>query len=263
MNAIRVVLLGLAVLVALAVVLSLVSCDRASSAARYLGLTNAPPDAPVAVDILCDFGGAPCTPERLRAVGEAAFGQVALRPGSVIRLWWLGNTVGETTLLTTTTIPESRGASLRAREAHRTHIITSGIASFEKATAPLFAEFSRRRSPILESLGKISIASTSRGREIWLVTDLLEESLYRFECGALPDEDSFRSTLAAILPADSLRGVSVYAIYAAPNVIDRDRCPVYVERFRAIVTLFEAAVGQAGGRFHLSPTSVPTVGGAS
>lgn len=236
------------------------ACRRVDSALTYLGLKNAPPPVAIELDVLCDYGGSPCTPERLRAVADAAFGQMALRSGSTIRLWWLGNTVGETVLLTSTTIPPSHGESLRARETHRAQVIEAGRASFEKASAPLFASFARRRSPLLESVGKIALASSSRSREVWLVSDLLEEGLYRFECGALPDEDSFRASLAAILPEESLRGVTVYGIYATPSSIDRDRCAVSVERFRAITALYETGVGQAGGRFHLSATSIPTLG---
>lgn len=250
-------------LCSLLAILAIVGCGKVDPALVYLGLKNAPAPSPVEIDVLCDYGGAPCTPEHLRAVAEAAFGQTASRPGSTVRLWWLGNTVGETALIASATVPASRGESLRARETHRAQVIAAGVASFERASTPLFSDFSRRRSPLLESLGKVSLASAGRSREIWLITDLLEESLYRFECGALPDEDSFRATLSHILPPDSLRGVTVYAIYAAPNVIDRDRCPVYVERFRAIAALFEAAIGQAGGRFHLSPTSIPTAGARS
>jgi hypothetical protein len=235
-------------------------CGNGDSVLEYLGLRNAPEPAAVELDVLCDYGGAPCTPERLRVVAEAAFAQTALRPGSVVRLWWLGNAVGDTALIGSMTIPPCRGASRRAREAHQAQVIAAGRAAFEKASAPLFADFRRRRSPILESLGKIAMASGSRSREVWLVSDLLEENLYRFECDALPDERSFRQTVAPILPHDSLRDVQVYAIFAAPSTIDRDRCPVYIPRFRAITALFEAAVGQAGGQFHLSPTTMPTIG---
>jgi hypothetical protein len=241
--------------------LLLVACSKVDSTLTYLGVKNAPAPSAVEIDVLCDYGSAPCTPERLRVVADAAFSQVALRPGSVVRLWWLGNSVGETTLIASMTIPPSRGTSLRAREAHRDHLIAEGRALFEKASAPLFADFIRRKSPLLESIGKIALAGGNSTRQLWLVSDLLEESLYRFECGALPDEDAFRQTVGPILPQDSLRNVTVFAVYASPDTIDRDRCPVSVERFRAIATLYESAITTAGGSFRLSATATPTIGG--
>lgn len=141
---------------AIALLLLLSACDKCDSALSYVGLTNTPAPAAVEIDVMCDYGGAPCSPERLRTIADAAFSRTALRPGSHVRLWWLGNSVGETSLLASVTIPASRGTSLRARDAHRTHVIDEGRKTFEQASAPLFAGFTRKRSPILESIGKIA-----------------------------------------------------------------------------------------------------------
>jgi hypothetical protein len=232
-------------------------CEGLNSAATYVGLRNPEPEASVEIDLICDYGGSPCTPERLRLVAESAFDQVSLRPGSAVRLWWMANTLGESIAIATYTVPPVRGTSVRAREAHRASVIRAGTGSFERAAAPLFRDFERRRSPILESLGKVALASQHPAREVWLVSNLLEESIFRLECDRLPQDGVFRSRVAEILPPGSLRGARVVALYSAPDAIDR--CPVSVERFRAITSLYESAISQAGGRFVLSPTAIPTI----
>jgi len=245
-----------------ALLILLLACDEKTDVTAYLGVTDRDLGTPPTIDILVDHGSnAPGTPENLDLVVSGILSQVARRPGSTVRGFWCANTVGESKLISAYVVPPPAKPNLRAREAHAKAVIADGSRRFHEAAAPFFADFHRKTTPLIETIARIALAGNPTGgdRVILAVTDLREESelFGRFECDALPSRDAFLASVATVLPKDSLQGATVYAVFAAPDSVDGDRCPVRIARFRAITQLFAAAIEQAGGRFLLSPTSIP------
>src|SRR5688572_28290280 len=94
------------------VTLAVSACDRPSFAASYdaacesVGLCDAPLPPPALVDVLCDgSAGSSCDSGTLGATLDVVLRRMADSPGSRVRVWTLGKTMAETTVLAERTVP--------------------------------------------------------------------------------------------------------------------------------------------------------------
>lgn len=238
-------------LVLLAIASATAKCGKAgATVAAWLGATDKPHPAPLAIDILCDASsGSTCTAEALRGVVEAKLRTAASHPGSVVRLWMQGRNIETTRVVASAKSSAHRAAGRHVRVAAENRWIAKECAAFSAAASAPRKRI--RRSPIAESIGVIALASPPAGstREIVVVTDALETSAFgQFECGRLPKPERFARTLAAqhVLPPASLQGVNVMFCHVDLGAIDGDRCAVSLSRAAEVRVIWRAALSAAG-----------------
>ncbi|MFI5298807.1 MAG: hypothetical protein ACHREM_11985 [Polyangiales bacterium] len=234
--------------------IALTGCDRVhwlSRAGEAIGVTDAPPPVPVARDMLCDAStGSTCSEKTLSLALDAILPTVAARPGSVVRLWTLAETVAGTRVLAERVSTPSARPSTQAVRAHEKRFVEETKLLFLQAAQPLF-DRPARRSPIAESIVKVSLASVPKGaeREIVLVTDGREESSFgHFECGRMPSEQGFLRQLhaASLLLPESLKGIRIIWCFFSLEPVPGERCPATLDRFLQTKSLWAAALHGAG-----------------
>jgi hypothetical protein len=234
--------------------IALTGCDRPtwlSRAGEAVGLVDAPSPAPVAKEILCDSSsGSTCSEKSLSATLDEKLPTVAARPGSLVRLWTLSETVAGTHVLAERTSTPSLRPSTQAVRAHEQRFVEETKLLFLQAAQPVF-DRPARRSPIAESIVKVSLASAPKGaeREIILLTDGREESsLGHFECGRIPSAPGFLRQLhaASLFLPESLRGVRITWCFFSLEPVPGERCPATLDRFIQIKALWTAALHGAG-----------------
>ena len=231
------------------VVVLIGACARMEDVAQEIGLKDPPAPPPVTVDILCDTSpGAPCTEATLLATIEVVLPQIAQRPGSTLRLWSMGETVADTSVIGSVTSTPPAKTTVQARKAHAERFLTTARSYLQKAAEPLFATHPRR-SPIAETMSKVLLSTSSGTRHLVVITDAREVSdLSNFECGQLPKTEQWLKRLhdVRVLSPGSLRDTHVAFIHVEYARIDRERCPVTMQRIAQTNELWRAAFQSAG-----------------
>lgn len=240
-------------------------CERAvvQQAAASVRHAVAPPVAvPLTVDIVVDAGDGAASPEGVAATIRAAADAGVSRPGSVVRLFQVGESrVSESRLIAGYVFPApprpSRRAVLLHERAHR----DAANRSLLRASERLFAERSRRQTRIAETLSIVGLAGNpSRGtRVIVIESDLRETSIADLEC-TIPQASAFieRLDAAGLLRPGSLRATTVWFAHARPNDVEADRCPSSVRHFTDLTTLWRVVLERAGARVFIT-SGVPEV----
>lgn len=248
-----------AVVLRLLVALAVAGCDsltnHSHAACVALGACDVPVPSPETVDILVDRStGAPDLVTRRTQSIRVAAQFIAERPGSLLRVWLLGDDLAHTAIvreLSSPTLPKTR----RAREQHLGRFVRETVAEFDDALARASATSSPRRSPIAEGITKIAALADSRGmpRRLIVVSDGREVSTVAdFECTRrLPSTSRFRAALARahLLQAGALQNVRVeFAYVAGAPIAGRRRCEVNAERELHMRALWLDALQAAGAR---------------
>jgi hypothetical protein len=112
---------------------------------------------------------------------------IAPIPGSRLRVWFLGADVATTELLADLSVPTPKRKGARGLRASGDRFSREAEAYVMKAAQPLFDRPPRKRSPILEGLGRVSMASVAPGHEhsVVVLSDAREVSAYYdAECDA-------------------------------------------------------------------------------
>ncbi len=204
---------------------------------------------PIHTAVLCDHSRASgCTRETLGATIASVAHRSAGHPGSRIDVWFLGRDAGATRLHSSYSvrIPDRQGP--RALREHEAAEMTAALAvlvdSVEFGPPP-------DRSPIIDAIGKLSLAGFDEVAEAHLVVvgDALAYSPgHDFECGRLPDEQTLIQSVfeGGALAPESLSGVAVQFVYVDLGAIDRDRCLVDLGRTRIVRKLWTTLLSGAG-----------------
>jgi hypothetical protein len=229
------------------------------------GFGSAPTKAAVTIDILCDFdGGGTCTADNLRGTLDRVLPSLKDRPGSALRLWAMGNELGDTTLLATATSPPP---------ARRKNMQRAMWTRFSATTRSLFLGAytasadtrHRSQSPIAESLTRVAWADSTSERYCLVLTDAREYSDIGgdLECGALPTAGAFTRQLQRhhVLAPQSLRGITVALCFVTIGTIDGRRCDSTLERADKVRELWIAALHAAGATHVMYSTAVPHLEG--
>lgn len=231
------------------ILLFLVGCARMEHVAEEVGLTDPPAPPPLTVDLVCDTSpGAPCNAATLSATIDVVLPQIAARPGSILRLWSMGDTVADAAVVGSVESTPPKKSGTQAHKTHEERFITSARSKLQQAAEPLFTT-APRRSPIAETMSKVVLAMTSGARHVVVITDAREVSdLGNFECGRLPTTEEWLSRLheARALMPGSLRATHVYLVHVEHTRIDRERCPVTMQRIAQTNDLWRAAFQAAG-----------------
>lgn len=244
---------GLRVLIV--VVATLLACtedrkERLDSFARSLGLVDEPPLPPVAIDVLCNpNAGNVCTRDTATTTINAAVDFIAVRPGSSLRFWVLGNQATDTRPIGTVTSPAAPEGSERVVRARRAQFISNTRAYFSLLLDPVFREERMHRTPLAESLTQIALATTgSLPRRVVVLSDVYEESFVGdFEC-LLPTSAIFQARLQRrrLLVPGSLTNARIYFAFVGANVQGYRRCMPALSRELGARDLWRVALGRAG-----------------
>jgi hypothetical protein len=219
---------------------------------QAIGMCDIPLLPPAAVDVICDASvGSSCVRTTLESVLDAELRRIIERPGSTVRLWELGSTVGETRLIGEQRVPVATKPNARARRAHEDGIAVTAKAYFLKSAESALRGPGKRRSPILEGLTKVALARDpgAAHRRIVVVTDGREYSdLADFECGNLPQPAIFVRELQrrSVFTPGALADTSVLFVGMTMDNIHGGRCAASVAREVAVRDLWRAALVGAG-----------------
>ncbi len=222
------------------------------------------PAAPPAItfDIVLDGSeGSTATVDAVRSTSDSVLPLASHRPGSVIRLWWLGATVDETELLTTLTVEQPRSRARKWQATAQRDFVERNVPLLVTAADGHLSRPRPKRSPLAEGLTRVawSTAPTAR-RVVILVSDGREvSSISDFECRPLPSEELWLQRLhdASLLPDKSLDGVVVHVAFASvPPIADR-RCTPSIERETQIRALWVVALTRAGAATVTFHTGAP------
>ncbi|MBV8547515.1 MAG: hypothetical protein JO093_13710 [Acidobacteria bacterium] len=228
------------------------SCtDTPATLGTWSGAADKPLPPPLTVDVLCDpSAGSTCTEATLREVLRTALAQAAERPDSVVRLWVQGSNIETTRMVGEARSIKPHAPGRRARQQHESRWIAEQLRSLMTAAQPSLRKHPRR-SPIAETIGRVALATppTKDSRLLIVVTDAFEVSGFgSFECGLLPTPDRFANVLSRerVLPAGSLRGVSIIFSHVDLVSVDRGRCPLSLRRAADVRAIWETALRAAG-----------------
>jgi hypothetical protein len=140
------------------------------------------------------------------------------------------------------TSTESRRQSRYAVTVHRANEKQAALDAFSRGAAPLFAEPERHASPIAESIARAVLAgsATVGPHHIVVLSDARQVSRspslgkLDFECGVLPDAETFAEALQLLAPRESWRKTTVHFVNVQVEPVDADRCVSTLERYTAI-----------------------------
>ena len=230
-----------------------------------LGFGHTPVKPAVTVDILCDSeAGGTCTAANLREALDRLLPSLSTRPGSSLRLWAMGNELGDTTLLATASVPPPTRRKNMQRAAWA-RFITTTRSLFLGAYAASADTRQRHKSPIAESLTRVAWADGASERYCLVLTDAREYSDIGgdLECGALPTPTVFTRQLQRhhVLAPQSLRGMSVAFCFVTVGTIDGRRCDSTLERAHKVRELWITALRAAGATRVFYSTAVPHLDG--
>ncbi len=247
------------------------SCDwRLPSWVRSIAC-DAPPTAPITVDILCDVGGGSSACSEVSLANALLGIAPVLGPGSVVRLYAVSDNVSASGELARfvagAPVRKTRRELASFAEAQKYTLLDD----FQQAAAPLFRPQDRHASPIAEHLVRCVLAGNPSGgvHHVVILTDARQVSGGRrvvsssdslqgidLECGDLLSVDDFTTRLQAALPPDGLRGVVVHFGYVALTPVDHDRCAATVERYAAVRELWVQTLTRLGAQVFWSMDSV-------
>lgn len=233
--------------------------------ARSLGLADPPPPASLTVDIVCDPSkDSTCTTESLDATLVATLPAVADRPGSELRLFFVGPTLADTKLVGSVKNTLALGGNANTAKTAKARFVDAARTSLMTAAQPYLAGNPRGGSPIAEALTTVAMTAIhTDSRIILVISDAREVSTVGgdFECDdPLPPPRAFAQTLqrARALPPGSLAGVKVYFTYLTITPIHRKEkgCGETLERLAQIRDLWTAAIEAAGGSAQFDTSTV-------
>lgn len=223
-------------------------------AAVFLGLEEAPVPPPFTIDLLVDGSlNSTANTETARQTIEVVVARLIPRPRSCARLWALGETVADATVLGQVCSP----ARLRNRKQQldaEAHFRETATAYLVKAAQAAFTSPPPRRSPIAETITRIAMATPPTGeRDLYLLSDGLQEStpaIGQFECAVLPSEAQWLAALdeERLLAAGSLEGARVEFCFTGFSDPKRKGCPTTARREVEMQQLWRAALTRAGCR---------------
>lgn len=220
------------------------------------------PSAPVAltVDIVVDSGEGAATPAGVAATIRAAVAAAVSRPGSVVRLFQVGESrVSESRLVVGYAFPPPSKPSRRAVLLHEREHRAAANHRLLRASERLFTARSRRQTRIAETLSIVALAGNpTRGtRVIVIESDLRETSIADLEC-TTPEASIFidRLDTAGLLRPGSLRETTVWFAHARPNDVEGDRCTSSVRHFTDLTSLWRVVLERAGAKV-LMTSGVP------
>ena len=215
-----------------------VNGSMAVGACRVMGICDEPLPVPIDFDLTCDATlGSSCDPVTLRSVLDQTLLFTSDRPGSHIRLWWLGSEVAMTNAIADVFVPGPPRSRGKDRNSPARSWTESARAYFLKAAEANFAQKPGIRSPIVESIAKIGLSlgtsSASRQRVIILITDARQfSSLADFECGELPTQAQFRRLLdrESLLGQGTLTGTTILFAFTTAGPLGGRPCTVEISR---------------------------------
>lgn len=225
--------------------------------AESIGLADPKPLPPVLVDALCDSSdGASCTAATLRELIDNILPLIAERPGSILRIWALGDDLSSTTIIATSMNTRRTALSGRAERSAQARFVAEETAYVMKAAMPVFSAARPRQSPIAECIGRIALAHAAPGvLHLYVVlSDGLQFSTALgddFECGTLPAASAWSSRLATeqVFATGALRNSIIVFTHVTPVPIARKGCPkASLARFGQVRNLWTTALTAAGAR---------------
>jgi hypothetical protein len=162
--------------------------------------------------------------------------------GSVVRLQSVTDAISDSRVITSFASARSRRQSRYAVTVHRASEKQAALAALSRAAAPLFAEPDRHASPIAESIARAVLAgSATAGRHhIVVLSDARHVSRspslgkLDFECGSLPEVETFAAGLQSLAPAELWRATVVHFVNVQVEPVDGGRCASTLERYTAI-----------------------------
>jgi hypothetical protein len=232
---------------------TLAACDWSKRTATQMGLIDSPVPAPLVTEIVCDGSrGSTCSASTLEMVLTSALNAAASRPGSIVRIWMQGSTVERTQMVWTGTSVKPHRSGRRAVHDEQSRWIAKSLRDSMAATRLRFGGRALR-SPIAETVTRVSLATSPPGADRWIVvlSDGLEFSDFaNFECATLPPATTFVQALQRkrVLGLGSLAGIHVRMCFLDLAPVDGDRCPMSVARAIDVRALWASALTAAGSR---------------
>lgn len=260
------------ILCAVVIALTAIGCgndetkDWLTSTCQSIGVCDEPIADPVVVEILCDASlGSSCTAETLEATLDNFLPAAAKAPGSVIRVWALGTTFGDTVMVAAETfsVPQKNGK--KAFKNHQSQFINNAKKYLLAESEPYFDKPANKRSPIAEAISKVALASeasVNKKRVIVCITDAREvSSTADFECKAIPKTEAFKKALHqnGLLLPDSLARTKVYFVGVIAGPVGGRDCAVTVERELQIRKLWTEALSAASAESVTFSTNVEPI----
>lgn len=237
----------------LVVAVTIAGCTdpRLHGACEWMGACD--PVVPVeAVTVACDHSaGSTCTPAALKSTITIVLERIADRPGSTLEVWTLGSDLASTSQVASLEITAPGGSGARVARSHAARQAEAGLELLMGQVTDYFNEPPPSRSPLLAAIGKIALAHQS-GPNRWTIImigdALVAQPGVDFECSPPTDTAAFRAWVqeTGLLPPGSLDGATVIFAYVVLNQIDRDRCPVDLQRARQVRSLWSAVLVGAG-----------------
>lgn len=245
--------LSLAALCAAAVVLA--GCDGSSTpyGARMLhslGFSDPAPPSPQTYFIVCDASlDSTCEggelDAQLRLVGQ----HLVTRPGSHLEVHLVAARAEENLVLGRLDVPPITERNARALAGRERRFLDSLRA---QVCGPALRELRAarpRRSPLAETLTRVSLSTASGERHVVVLTDLREYSeVLDAECAELPTERAWIARLRrrSFLPPGSFANTTVHFARASAGPVSGRGCRWSVGREIALRALWRAALEAAG-----------------
>lgn len=221
---------------------------------RSTGLADPAPRPTITLDIVCDPSkDGTCTADTLAATLSAALPVIAERPGSELRLWFIGPDLAAMKRFPTVKGTVSNSGNAATVKAATARFVEDRRSSCMTLAQPALAQPARGGSPIAESLAMIAMAPVHTDlRAIVVISDAREVSAIGgdFECDdPLPNPPSFVKALQRerVLQPGSLAGTRVFFTFMTITEIRRKGCAETLDRLATMRDLWTAAIEAAGG----------------
>jgi len=219
-----------------------------------------PPTVPLVVDILVDASeDSSGSPETATSVVTMAARSVADHPGSLVRIWLLGATVGRTRIVSTATVPSPSRAGKRFREATRDAFLRDTLPVLLDPVNAALKEPAPRRTPLVQSLLLIALAEAPARaqRHLAVITDLRESELWG-ECSRPPNVERVNELLRATNCPTRLSGIKVAFTFCGLRPAKNPRCGLSVTAYEDLRVFWRQWVAANGGTatFHLAEPSL-------
>ncbi len=219
-----------------------------------IGACDPPQPPPEEITVLCDYStGSTCSRATLDTLVVEVFHYLEDRPGSVIDIWTLKQTVGQSQSVAQVIITPSQRSGRRAMNAHQQAELEEALNLIHRATEPYFRspQPPRSRSPLIETLSKISF-SRPNPDDSWrliVISDALEYSdLLDGECAPAQDTLQFITSIEnlGVLSPDSFQNAMITFAWVTLGEIDGSRCPLTIQSSRRVRQLWSSLLTWAG-----------------
>lgn len=232
-------------------------CERVKDFTRETGLVSRPAPAAEQIEIIVDSGaGSTGTPETLRATLDVVLPYAAHRPGSIVRVWRVGEDPTDSEPIAVRTVTKPIRSGVRAKRSHQKKFVEESQLFFTTAARPLFEERTRRQTPLFETLTRVALTSTSLPRRIILIGDLREETsrTARTECDELPEAAALLDRLheRGILTPGLLKGTTVHLAFVNFGRVENDRCISDIGNFAQLQNLWRDVLDASAATVHIT-----------